>query len=304
MSIKENELKQNVVIQMNDDTKNELVKAKENEIKREVVAAYNEVLRILSVAKSAAPKEEKEKEAQIEQAVAEEERIVDLFIRETPDEMVKHLNEMKVFVNKELKGIEEKLLPLYSRFHNLRRSIAFSEKELREQHNIKVNVNTLNALVMTQKEKIASFEIEMAERKRELESELMARRAAFEEEAATRESALSASENECRQLKEQAARMKACEMEYQQLKEKVRQFPDEMRAAVQRVERSLMEQLNRKHEYDTRLANIEWDSERKLYQQKITALEEQIEQYKLLKQQFRQNDYQADIAIQETEMDV
>lgn len=300
----------------------------EMQVKEEVVSAYNEVLRKLTIVKDNATPEERMEAMEEEEVVLENIRIIDGFMQESPEELVKNITDLKVFVSKELKMLEEKLLPYYERFHNLRRAIDFSEKELKEHHHIKTNINTLTALITAHKEKMAAFEDERAAYKKQFEEEkalskknrmqeeeeyllkrnakrkleqqqyevkrhdldreLSTRRAAFEEEASTREARLVARENEHQQLKEREARIIAREQEYDELKTQVQTFPEELRTAVERVERSITDQLTRKYGYEVKLAQIELESERKLYQQKLSALTEQIEQYKMLKQQFTQ----------------
>jgi hypothetical protein len=314
----------------------ELTAVKDNEIKEEVVAAYNEVLRKLTVAKPIpADEDEREQqevqERQEEKAAQEKAHVIDVASKETPDELVRNLSDLKLFVSKSLDEIKTKLLPEYEKFFTLRQAIAFSEAELKELNGIKVNAHTLTALMQTQKEKIANFERDVAERKRifvqeklqmererqkeesdyatklhavreadqeqyriakrDAEQSLAAQRAAFEEECESREARLSAREKEHQQVREREAWIIAREQEYQQLKEKVGYHPEELRLAVQKVERNVVDQLTRKYEYDAKLSQIELESERKMYQQKIAALEEQIEQYKTLKQLFNQSSY-------------
>lgn len=329
MSVKENEIKMDIVTKDEEGSEETMAAIRgDQELKHEVVTAYNEVLRKLTVMKGMASKEEQEKERQDEEVAQEVKYFVEVEARETADDLISNVSDLKVFLNKELKILEEKLLPLYDKFHTLRRAINFSEKELSNLHDITMNANTLNALMLAQKEKAATFEREMAERrrafeherahqersrvqeesayvlnrdatrkldeeqhetlKRELECELHIKRTAFEEDVASREARLASREQEHQQLKEREARITARDQEYHQLKEKVARFPDELRMTVQKAERTIMDQLTRKHEHDARMANIELESERKLNQQKIAALEEQIEQYKLLRQQFGQ----------------
>lgn len=141
----------------------------------------------------------------------------------------------------------------------------------------------------TRKKEQEQYEI----KKQEMEQELREHRAKFEEEASwretnieARETLVSAREAEYQNLKNREAMIVAREQEYQQLKEDAARFPEEMRSAVQRAEQSVTDQLTRKYEYDIRLLKIELESERKLYLQKTSALEEQIDQYKSLKQHY------------------
>jgi len=302
----------------------------DNEIKNEVVAAYNEVLRKLKVVKSGSD-ETKEDERQEDIITEQEKNVVDLAASETSNELVGNLSELRTYMSKTLDEIKFKLLPLYKRFETLREAIRISENELERLNGIKANAHTLTALLMAQREKAAEFNQEILEYRQafavekannekqrrdeeneyferrdkirkqdqeqydvmqqELEQELITRRCNFEEEFEAREARLQAREQEHQQMREREAWIVAREQEYLQLKEKAAYFPEEMRNNITKAERAVTDQLTRKYEYEAKLARIESESERKVYLQKITALEEQIEQYKKLKQAFSQSTY-------------
>ncbi len=293
----------------------------ENEIKNEVIAAYNNVLRKL---KRKDPIEEKK----IEDAAIEEKRIIDFASKETSDELVKNLGDLKLFISKSIDEIKSKLLPYYEKFYTLRYAVEFSDRQLQERYNIEVAADTLASLLTAQREERVTFEKEMTEQRRnfemeraqyererqqeeseynfkrdsarkmdqeqyeaakfEFEQQMLTKRKTAEEEFELREARLAARENEHQQLREREAHITAREKEYQQLKEKSARYPEELRNAVQRAEEAVFEKLTRKYEYDAKLTHIELESERKLYQQKITALEEQIEKYKSLKKLYSQ----------------
>lgn len=252
--------------------------------------------------------------------------VIELASRESVDELAKNLTELRFFVTKCLDDIKIKLTAEYEKFYTLRQAIAYSKDELSNLYDIKVNVNTLSILLMTQRERESAFEKELSERKQALENEriqtekerfrehneytqkrdairkreqehyemekrslyhdLLDKRRELEEAFETREASLAAREMEHQQLKEREARILAREQEFAQLKEKEMRYPEELRSAVHKAETTVADQLTRKYEYENKLAQIERESERKLEQQKITALEQQIEQYKKLKELF------------------
>jgi len=94
-------------------------------------------------------------------------------------------------------------------------------------------------------------------------------------------------ENKYNILIEKEAYISNQEQELIELKRQVMQFPEELQFSIQNAERILSEKLTRQYEYEMRLVHIELESERKLYQQKIATLEEQIEQYKGLNQLYK-----------------
>lgn len=302
------------------------VNLKENDMKEEVVAAYNEVLRKLKVVKSDMSEEEEAHQQQVEEKL----HIIENIHNETADDLVRNLTDLKYNISRSLEEVKNKLLPQYEKFHMLRQAIEFSQKELDELYEIKVNIHTLNALLVAQTETKEAFELEMAERrnlfedemsqkerayrqeehqyvtkrdatrkmeqeqfelkKKEFEHELAEKRSALEEEFEAREARIAARESEHQKLKHREAQITAREHEYKQLKERSMRYPEELRQAVQQAEQTVRDQLIRKYEYDARLMQIEIESDRKMYQQKIAALEEQIEQYKTLKQIFAEQD--------------
>lgn len=299
---------------------------KDDEMKDEVVAAYNEVLRKLKVVKSDATADDMEESVQQKTEL----QLVENLSQETTDDFVHQITDLKSHISRSLDDLKNRLLPQYEKFHMLREAITFSESELDELYEIKVNVQSLSALLAAQKESREAYEVEMAERRKkfedemaqkekayrqeeheyltkrdatrrleqeqfelkrqELEHELEEKKRTLEEEFEAREARIAARESEHQKLKHREAQITAREHEYKQLKERSIRYPEELRQAVATAEQTTRDQLVRKYEYDARLMQIEIESERKMYQQKISALEEQIDQYKSLKQMFSQND--------------
>lgn len=302
-----------------EDAVNENIKS--NLIKQEVVSAYNEVLRKLKETTSALDVDPHQ-----EQIAHEKQQIVETILHETPDELVKNMNDLKHLIGKTLDDIKQRLLPEYEKFFTVRKAIAFSEAELKELYHIKVSAGSLTALVQAQKEKMLAHENEITasrkafvqeklkmakdlekeeadyiikrdaarkldnekyeNSKREVEKALAEKRAAFEEEFESREARIAAREKDHQQLKEREAWILARDQEYHQLKERATYHAEELRLAVQKVERAAVDKLTSKYEYEAKLMHIEIESDRKMYQQKIATLEEQIAQYKSLKQLF------------------
>lgn len=293
----------------------------DHDVRKEVVLAYHEVINQLKAMNQSVPEEVGKEENEIQNRA-----IVESASRETVDELAKHIAEFKTNVIKTCDDIKAKLSFEYEKFYRIRQAISISEEELEYHYDIKTNINTLSALTIAQREKQHAFEKEIKERKinfenemhhlerervreqndyiqkrdgarkreqeqyenekRKIYQELLENRHNLEVEFETREATLAAREAEHQQLKDREARILAREQEFAELKEKEIRFPEELRHTVQKAENLLKNQLMRKHEYDTKLARIEWDSERAQLLQKIETLEKQIEQYKTLKQVF------------------
>lgn len=249
--------------------------------------------------------------------------IIELASRETADEIARNLAELKLNIMKSLDDIKSKLTKEQDKFDILRKAISQSEADLLNVYEIKNTVNALSALIIAKNEKSAAFERELTEYKRTVENEksqmekerireqndyiqkrdsmrkreqdqyeidkralydeLYENRRALDEEYEIREASLNARENEHQQLKDREAKIVAREQEYSRLKEKEAKFPEELKAAVQKSENAISEQLTRKFNYDLKVAEIEWSSEKTLLKQKIDGLQQQLDQLKALK---------------------
>lgn len=119
------------------------------------------------------------------------------------------------------------------------------------------------------------------EKKAALEKTLAEKKAAFEKEFAERESFLSAKETE-----------------FDELNVKVELFPKELEKAIKDTEKTVTERLTFTHKHQSELALKEIDGERKLYQQKITALETKIKEQEELVKQLTQKANEAGLQVQ------
>jgi hypothetical protein len=297
-----------------------------DETKQEVIVAYHEAMNKLKVMKGGNDAEEDQITQEMHVIQEEKNNIIALALKETPEEVFKKITDLKSFISKILDDIKGKLLAESEKFHTLNKAIEFSRNEIEELYEIKAQADSVSILLAAQREKSEEFERELRERKenykkeliesekmrrreeeeyinkrdshrrkeqeqydkmkRELLQELSIKRTEFEEEMQNRETDILAKEQEYFQLKEREARNIAIERDFELYKQKCLRFPDELRNAVKKAELTITDQLTRQHEYDLKLMQIEWESEKKQYEQKIDALAQQIEQYKSLKQFF------------------
>lgn len=252
-----------------------------------------------------------------------DQNIIEIASKESADVIATGLAELKLNISRTLDEIKLKLTKEQDKFDLLRKAITQSEAELSNVYEIKNTVNTLSALIMAKNEKTAAYERELFEYKRTVENEksqmekerireqndfiqkrdatrkreqeqyeidkralydeLYESRRALDEEYEIREASLSARENEHQQLKDREAKIVAREQEYMHLKEKESRYPEELKSAIQKTELAISEQLTRKFNYDLKVAEIEWSSEKILLKQKIEGLQQQLEQLKALK---------------------
>jgi hypothetical protein len=230
-----------------------------DEVRKEVIVAYHEVMNQLKLMNNGQSDENQIRE---EEENAIKATVIDLASKETVDELAKKLAELKEMTERRRNFENEK--------------IQMEKERAREQSEYAQKRDT------NRKRDQEQYEID----KRALYQELMENRRALEEDFEAREAGLAARENEHQQLKEREVRILAREQEYAQMKEKELRFPEELRNAVLKAETAIRETLTRESEYRTKLIQIESDSERNLMLQRISALEQQIEQYKTLKELF------------------
>lgn len=142
--------------------------------KSEILDAYHHVLREMKeLKKHSKPELKKEQDKQDIIKKASESSI---------DQIVTDLATLKLAITKSLEDLENQLLNEHKKLSYLNQAIAFQKHELEELHEIKVNIDTLAALLQTQKLKKAEFENEMVEQRSTFEQEMSQKRAAWKRE--------------------------------------------------------------------------------------------------------------------------
>jgi len=142
--------------------------------KNEILEAYYEMLEQVKQTKKLNKQEEK--------AIVDKKAIVTAATTGSPDEIVKGLATLKLIITKSLKDLEDQLLAENQTLITLQQAIAIQTQELEELYEIKVNANTLAALLLAQKEKSANFDKDMKERIAMFEQEIQQNRANWKKE--------------------------------------------------------------------------------------------------------------------------
>lgn len=285
------------------------IREQDHDNKTEVVAAYHELLDKLKETKKLQP-------VVVDPVKEEEKKAITSIVKETkeaPDKSLQHFESLKRELNIAIEDIKEKYLAEQKKLSHLLQGIEFKTTELAELHDIKANVDTLSALLLAQNEKKKAFEKEMNEKRQQFSQEMTQERGEFmqemtqkrsewrhEEQTYTHQRDLAREKERNRyemakrsleqelttmrlkaqkELDEREARITASEQELQQLeqyKDKVSQFPEELRRAVQKAEDMITRQLTTEYEYKAQL----WQKEVELHKQKITALETEVSMLK------------------------
>ena len=267
------------------------------DVKTEVVAAYHELLGKLKQNKKSQPHITVVEDGEFheilseEQKLEEEDRAVEAILRDTPNEFSKHILGMKHILSQALEDVSQRYNDEFKKLNAIKDAIDLKTHRIAELHNIEVNVDTLAALVAAHREKMRlfdqevherrqQFDLEMANKRRELQQEeqkyIYQRDLAREKDRNRYELSKRDLEQELveirqkayKELEEREARVGTAE----ELNDKIGQFPEELRLAVQKAKDANTKQLTIQFEYENQLAQ----KELQLHVQKIATLEAKI----------------------------
>ncbi len=142
--------------------------------KNEILEAYQEALDQLKAAKKASKQELK--------VIEEKKETVLQAANHTTDEIVKNIATLKLSLARSLEDIEEQLLASHKQLTTLQQAIEIQSKELTDLHEIKMNADSLAALLHAQKEKTVAFDRDMKERSVAFDQEMTHKRTAWQKE--------------------------------------------------------------------------------------------------------------------------
>jgi hypothetical protein len=123
-------------------------------------------------------------------------------------------------------------------------------------------------------------------KKRSLEQELQDKKSRMEESFREHEARLSLRET----------KLAAREQEFQQMQDEVAQFPTRLLTATQEAERALNDKLALKYEYEAKLLDKDFESERRALKATIEALQQKIEGLETLNYNFKPFAYTTETA--------
>jgi len=142
--------------------------------KNEIFEAYQELLAKVSETKQVSHQEIKQKQEEI--------TVVNKATEFKVDKIIANIADVKLTVSQNLDTLEQRLVSEYRRLQELREAIILEVTELEEIHQIRKNVNTLEALLLAQKEYRARFEEEMEDTKKSFDLEVLEKRIAWKKE--------------------------------------------------------------------------------------------------------------------------
>ena len=152
--------------------------------KKEMLAAYKELVKRLQ--------DKREVEMKPEQKIEEKRNSESVEVAEalSLEGVGKEIASLKSEIGKTLTQLSDKLEQEIEKYVRARRGAEIKEKELREIYEIEKSASTFTALLEAQKEKRQLFEADMAERKKDLDGEILVTRAGWKEEQETHEAGI------------------------------------------------------------------------------------------------------------------
>lgn len=132
--------------------------------KNEILDAYYELLEHIKQNKKANKQEEK--------LLADQKAVVDKAVNQSADGIIKGLANLKLIINQSFKDLEDQLLAENQKLVNLKQAIIICNQELEDLYDIKVNVDSLAALLLAHKEKATNFDKNIKERSVLFEQEM------------------------------------------------------------------------------------------------------------------------------------
>lgn len=142
--------------------------------KNEILDAYHDVLREIKELKKQSKQELKKEQ--------DKQEIIKKSSENTIDQIVTDLSSLKLAIAKSLEDLENQLLNEHRKLVHLNQAIAFQDHELEELYEIKVNADTLAALLQAQKLKKETFENDITEQRSAFEQEMSQKRAVWKRE--------------------------------------------------------------------------------------------------------------------------
>lgn len=277
--------------------------------KSELFVAYSELLNKVQTQKNIEPKLVKE--------VLEKKEIVKVASETNQDSIVKNIAELKLHIIKSLDNIEELTTKEYKKLIQIQEACKIESKNLEELYQIKANADSLNALLLAQKDKKQLFDEDISQRKtqwikdqedyeknlKETETLQKKQRDRNEEEYTytlklTRKKEQDAyNEKSAKLEKELEEKRYAFEDEFSireqniiskeqmlaELNLKVENFPTELEKTIKLTEKNITEKLQSQNNFEKQLLSKDTESDKKLKEQIISSLELKIkEQEKLI----------------------
>lgn len=264
--------------------------------KSDILKAYEEAMKDLKAVKKSSLKEERQQ--QVKQETVKE------AAKQPSDSIARHIMNLKLHAAQLLDELGGKIETELKKFETIQQAIGIEQQSLNEKYEINANADTLNALLLAQKQKNEQFEAEMRQKKEAFEREMAEKKQFWEKESLT----LHLERKEKEQQLEKARKREEDEYSYK-LKLERKRTQDQYEVEKLVLEKELEEKREAfEKEFKEREAVLAAkETELKALQEKVetfpTVLEEALEKAKIQAVEKLQMDckYAADIREKEIE---
>ncbi len=146
--------------------------------KNQILEAYEELLQKQQEKKTEEPRKIQEQQKQ--------EAVVKNASGLSTEGIVKDVSGLKVSLSAALDKLSEAFIIEFRKFEELQKAIQIEKQQLEDLYQLSASTDSLSVMLLAQKEKKEQFELEMINRRRELEEQIKSERAQFETEMTER----------------------------------------------------------------------------------------------------------------------
>src|SRR5262245_10194001 len=132
--------------------------------KTEILQAYEEMQNQIN-----SLKRESRKDSQI---VEKKREVVNEAVQFAPDNILKNISELKFRINKFTSELTEEITTEFEKLTKLQQAIEIEKENLKRCHEININADSLEVLLLAQKRKREEFEKEMQDIRAQFETEM------------------------------------------------------------------------------------------------------------------------------------
>ena len=270
-----------------------MAKISNSNTKAEILKAYDELLGQL--------KSEKSDNTALQKKLDEQKKLVEKAKQQADEGATLGIQKIRQAINQQLNELEQSLAREQARFGELQQAVEVEQDTLENLYNIKGEAESLDALIITNRQAKEKLEKEMAERKAELQGEIEATKLKWkreqeeheyktkidrrkdEDEYQQRKAELEKELEDQRatfeqEMNERERVMAEKEEEFNRLKQEAETFGPKLEKAIQETEERVTQQLTREFEYQQKLQVKDLESELQLREQSIESFKAKVEE--------------------------
>jgi len=261
--------------------------------KADILAAYEELLEQI--------KQERKESTSLRQELEKKQALLEKANTAAKGESTLSLQQMRKNLNEQIDQVEAGLVEEQQKYESLRQGVAILKAELDNLYKIKAEAESLEALIMANRQAAEKLERELEARRITLESEIKSVKSTWDREQESYEYDLKLKRrNEQDAYNEKKAKLEkelgekkiefdknnaereqslaAREEELKRLRKENEGFEQRIESAVKQAEKAVNERLTREFEYQQKIQVKDLEAELKLRDQMISSLELKIKE--------------------------